>query len=79
MSYFIYLFFEIEIWLICNVPGVQQSDLVLYIYIYIYIYIYTIFSTIAYNKILNIVPCAKSRILFIFSICSSVYMLILNS
>ena len=70
MSYFIYLIFEIEIWLICNVPGVQQSDLVLYIYN---------FSTIAYNKILNIVPCAKSRILFIFSICSSVYMLILNS
>ena len=62
----LFSFFKIEVWLIYSIvliSGVQQSDSVLslsyiYICIYIFIFLFIFFSIIAYNKILNTVPCA---------------------
>ena len=57
---FSFLNIFIEVQLIYNVSGVQQSDSVfkIYIHIHTYMFFFRFFSIIDHYKILNIVPCA---------------------
>ena len=68
-------YFFIEVQLIYNVSGVQQSDSVyiyIYVYIYKYIYIYIFFfrffSIMVYSRILNKVACfiQQALVLYLF-------------
>ena len=75
-SFFIFLkfLFYIDVELICNISGVQQSDSFIYMKLNIYIYIYIFFSNfvsiIGYYKILNIVPWAIQQVLVGYLFCT---------
>ena len=87
-NYCLYLLIEVYIYNIVLISAVQPSDSVTYLSIYlsvylpIYILFKILFSIVVYHRILNIAPCAVlyyRTLLFIHSICDSLYLLTLNS